>query len=127
MLRILVIEDSLQNILLIRTILELGGHTPLLARTAEEGLALARSELPDIIISDIQLPGMSGFDLAPLLKADPKTRAIPLMALTALAMKGDREKLLAAGFDTYLSKPFDYKVLLAELERLTKPLSSLHA
>lgn len=121
MLRVLVIEDSPQNGLLIRTVLELAGHRPRLATTAAAGLALARAEQPDIIITDILLPDMSGLELAPLLRADPATREIPLLALTALAMKGDRERVLAAGIDAYLSKPFDYKVLLAELERLTRP------
>ncbi|MGH8355282.1 MAG: response regulator [Pseudomonas sp.] len=124
MLRVLVIEDSPQNSLLIKTVLELARHTVLQAATAAEGLALARAERPDIIVSDILLPDMSGLELAQILKADPSTRAIPLLALTALAMQGDRERVLAAGLDAYLSKPFDYKELLAELERLTKPLNS---
>jgi len=120
MLRVLVIEDSPQNGLLLRTLLELAGHSARLATTAAAGLDLARAEQPDVIITDILLPDMSGLDLAPLLKADPATREIPLLALTALAMKGDRERVLAAGIDAYLSKPFDYKVLLAELERLAR-------
>jgi two-component system cell cycle response regulator DivK len=86
------------------------------APNAEAGLALARREHPELILMDIQLPGMNGLEATALLKADEATRAIPVIALTALAMKGDEERIRAAGCDGYIGKPMRYKEFLAAVE-----------
>ena len=83
------------------------------ATDAEEGLALARARLPDLILMDIQLPGMDGLEATAQLKRDETTRAIPVIALTALAMKGDEERIRAAGCNGYIAKPMHYKEFLA--------------
>ena len=109
---ILVIEDNATNMTLTGFLLENAGHVVIPATSAEAGLALARESLPDLILMDIQLPGMDGLQATSLLKADPATRAIPVVALTALAMKGDEQRILAAGCDGYIAKPLDYKDFL---------------
>jgi two-component system, cell cycle response regulator DivK len=93
------------------------GHTVLSATDAESGLALARHEKPDLILLDIQLPGMDGLEAVALLKKDPATRAIAVIALTALAMKGDEERIRAAGCDGYVAKPLNYQHFLATVAR----------
>lgn len=112
MARILVVEDNESNMQLVTFVLESGGHTVLGSADAETGLTLARAEQPDLILMDIQLPGMDGLQATALLKKDHATRAIPVVALTALAMKGDKERILAAGCDGYIAKPMAYQVLL---------------
>ena len=107
MARILVIEDHPDNRELVRYLLTAYGHTVLEAATGEEGLVTAGRDLPDFILCDIQLPGISGDDVVRALKADPNTAAIPVIAVTSFAMVGDREARLAVGFDGYLSKPID--------------------
>ena len=109
---ILVIEDNIANITLAIFLLKSEGHTVLSASTAEAGLTLARSERPDLILMDIQLPGMDGLEATALLKTDEETREIPVVALTALAMKGDEERILAAGCDGSSAKPMRYKSFL---------------
>src|SRR4026208_1760174 len=94
-------------------LLKSAGHLVLTATDAESGLTLARSEQPDLILMDIQLPGMDGLQATALLKADEATRAIPVIALTALAMKGDEERIRAAGCDGYVAKPMSYQEILA--------------
>ncbi len=116
MARVLVIEDHLINMELAVLLLEKGGHSVLCARNAEDGLVLARSELPDVILMDIQLPSMDGLTATRLLKADPITCVIPVIALTALAMKGDEERIRAAGCDGYLAKPLRYQMLWQVIE-----------
>ena len=115
MLQVLVIEDTPLNMELVVTILKQAGHTPLQAETAARGLALARSGQPDVILMDVQLPDMDGLLATRLLKADPLTGDIPVIALTAFAMKGDEEKSIAAGCDGYVTKPVRFKELLAML------------
>lgn len=105
MARILIIEDNPDNMMLAALVLRKAGHTVLSAVDAEAGLILARTELPDLILMDIQLPGMDGLEATVLLKADAATRAIPVIALTALAMHGDEARILAAGCDGYIAKP----------------------
>ena len=112
MANILVIEDNATNMTLTGFLLENAGHVVIPATTAEIGLALARKSPPDLILMDIHLPGMDGLQATALLKADAKTRAIPVIALTALAMKGDEERIMAAGCDGYIAKPLDYKDFL---------------
>jgi CheY-like chemotaxis protein len=109
---ILVVEDNAANLKLAAFLLESAGHTVISARDAEAGLTLARSEHPALILMDIQLPGMDGLVATGLLKADEATRGIPVIALTALAMKGDEERIRAAGCDGYIAKPLSYKEFL---------------
>jgi two-component system cell cycle response regulator DivK len=111
--RILVVEDHAANMALAVFLLESAGHAVLSATDAEAGLALARDEQPDLILMDIQLPGMDGLEATALLKAEDATRAIPVVALTALAMKGDEERIRAAGCDGYVAKPMRYREFLA--------------
>lgn len=110
---ILVVEDNAANLELAAFLLESAGHTVISATDAEAGLTLARSERPALILMDIQLPGMDGLEATGLLKADASTRSIPVIALTALAMKGDEERIRAAGCDGYIAKPLAYKEFLA--------------
>ena len=112
MAKILVIEDNSANMRLATFLLQSAGHTVLCGIDAEAGLALARSEHPDLILMDIQLPGMDGLEATGLLKRDDATRAIPVIALTALVMKGDEERIRAAGCDGYIAKPLAYKDFL---------------
>ena len=111
--RVLVVEDNPANMTLATFLLQSAGHTVVTAANAEIGLMLARAEQPDLILMDIQLPGMDGLEATGLLKADAATRAIPVVALTALAMKGDEERIRAAGCDGYIAKPMRYKEFLA--------------
>jgi two-component system cell cycle response regulator DivK len=113
MARVLVVEDNASNLTLSTFLLESAGHTVLSASDAESGLALARAEQPELILMDIQLPGMDGLQATALLKGDAATRAIPVIALTALAMKGDEQRIRAAGCDGYIAKPLSYKQFLA--------------
>jgi two-component system cell cycle response regulator DivK len=94
-------------------LLQSAGHTVLTATTAEAGLTLARAEHPDLILTDIQLPGMDGLEATSLLKREPVMCTIPVIALTALAMKGDEERIRAAGCDGYIAKPMGYQEFLA--------------
>ncbi len=121
MANILVIEDNPANMTLATFLLQSADHTVLAATDAETGLLMARSQSPDLILMDIQLPGMDGLAATKLLKEDPATRAIPIIALTALAMKGDEERIRAAGCDGYIAKPMRYKEFLAAIaEQLTR-------
>ena len=113
MARILVVEDNPTNMKLAVLLLETAGHTVICATDAESGVTLARVDRPDLILMDIQLPGMDGLAATVLLKQDEATRAIPVIALTALAMKGDEERIRAAGCDGYIAKPMRYTDFLA--------------
>ena len=116
MARILIIEDNPANIELMSFLLGAYGHTPLSAADGARGVAAARSELPDLIACDVNLPGMDGFQVLAALKQEPALATVPILAVTALAMAGDREKVLAAGFDGYISKPIEPESFVAELE-----------
>jgi two-component system cell cycle response regulator DivK len=118
MATILIIEDNPSNMKLSRLLLENVGHTVRCAVDAEAGLAQARAEHPDLILMDIQLPGMDGLAATILLKQDPATAGIPVIALTALAMKEDEGKTMAAGCDGYISKPFHYMELYGAINKL---------
>ena len=113
MAKVLIVEDNPTNMALAKFLLQSAGHLVLSAVDAEAGLTLARAELPNLILMDIQLPGMDGLQATMLLKRDDATRAIPVIALTALAMKGDEERILAAGCDSYIAKPMRYREFLA--------------
>ena len=116
MARILVVEDNPANMKLTSLLLHSAGHSVLSAVDAETALRLARGEQPDLILMDIQLPGMDGLQATGLLKQADATRAIPVIALTALAMKGDEERIRAAGCDGYIAKPLSYKEFLATIK-----------
>ncbi|NVE00709.1 response regulator [Massilia sp. BJB1822] len=120
MARILIVEDTPGNMVLASMLLESKGHTLFCAERAQPGIEIARKEALDLILMDIQLPEMDGITALGILKSDARTSAIPVVALTAHAMKGDRERLLASGFDGYIEKPFDFVQFLAEVERLTE-------
>ena len=116
MAHILIIEDNAANMKLASLLLINVGHTILCAGDAETGLMLARSGQPDLILMDIQLPGMDGLAATALLKQDPITAEIPVIALTALAMKSDQEKSQIAGCDDYIAKPLRYKELYTAID-----------
>lgn len=116
--RVLVIEDNAENLELTVLMLEKGGYAVLTAGNAEQGIDMALREFPDLILMDIQLPGMDGLAATRELKADPRTCAIPVVALTALAMKGDEARIRSAGCDGYLSKPLHYQRLWATVAGL---------
>ena len=115
MARVLVIEDNPASLELMVYLLKAFGHTPLAARDGLEGIAVAKSESPDLILCDIQLPGADGIAVCQQLKNDPTYRDIPLVAVTAYAMVGDREKLLTHGFNGYLSKPINPQTFMDEM------------
>jgi two-component system cell cycle response regulator DivK len=115
MATVLIVEDNAANMKLAKFLLESAGHTVRGAADAETGLTLARDEQPNLILMDIQLPGMDGLEATALLKADDATRGIPVIALTALAMKGDEERIRAAGCDGYIAKPLAYREFLATI------------
>lgn len=112
MARILVIEDHAPNMKLAVFLLEKEGHEVLQAPDAEEGIGLARARRPALVLMDVQLPGMDGLAATRLLKGDAATRAIKVVAVTAFAMSGDREKIEAAGCDGYIAKPIRYQEFL---------------
>ena len=118
MATILIIEDNPANMELASLLLLRVGHKVLRAMDAEAGVNLAYTEHPDLILMDLQLPGMDGLEATGLLKSNPGTAAIPVIALTALAMKEDHEKALAAGCDDYIAKPLRYKDLYAAIDAL---------
>jgi two-component system, cell cycle response regulator DivK len=109
---ILIVEDNEKNLKLARDLLQVKGYQTLEAGTAELGVELARRHTPQLILMDIQLPGMDGVAALGQLKADPTTAKIPVIALTAFAMKDDRERFRSAGFDGYLVKPINIRELL---------------
>ena len=118
MARVLIIEDHPANMKLATFLLKNAGHEVLAAVDAETGLTTARAEQPDLILMDIQLPGMDGLAATSILKKDPSTAAIPIIALTAMAMKEDRAKTFDAGCHAYITKPLRYKDLYEAIVRL---------
>lgn len=128
MAKILVIEDNPANMKLAVLLLQKAGYSVLSALDAEVGLTLAQTEQPDLILMDIQLPGMDGLVATTLLKQNHATRTIPVIALTALAMKGDEGRCRSAGCDGYIAKPLRYQILLAEIKaQLAKRAHSLYS
>lgn len=118
MSKILIVEDNKANMALVEFLLNSSGHQVFQAKDAETGLALARNEKPDLILMDIQLPGMDGLSAIRQLRQDPLIKAIKVMALTSFAMKGDEEKIMAAGFDDYLAKPIHHETFLQKIGQL---------
>jgi CheY-like chemotaxis protein len=108
---ILVVEDNERNLKLVRDVLQFEGYDVMEARTAEEGVTLATERLPDLVLMDVQLPGMDGVEALHQLRRSSETASIPVVAVTALAMKDDRARLLGAGFTGYLEKPISVRAL----------------
>lgn len=119
--RILVIDDSAANLKLLRVLLLTEGFRVSTATNAAEALALVESELPDLVLTDVQLPDLNGLELARRLKSDPRSAAVPVVAVTAYAMSGDKERAMSAGCDAYVSKPIDTRALPGLLRSLLKP------
>jgi two-component system cell cycle response regulator DivK len=115
---ILIVEDNEKNRKLCRDVLQVKGYKTIESETAEEGIELARSETPALILMDIQLPGMDGIAAMKRLKADAKTKNTPIIAITASAMTHNRQTMLAEGFDGYQTKPISLKDFLGEVERV---------
>lgn len=120
MTRILVIEDNPDNLELMTYLLKQFGYKTLTAMDGEAGLALAKESNPDLIICDIQLPKLNGYEIAKQLKADPKYQQIPLIAVTAYAMVGDKDSILSVGYDGYISKPIDPETFVKEIRNFIK-------
>jgi len=118
MARILVVDDDARNLRLAVTALEHAGHEVLSAEGGAEAIEAALAHAPDLVLMDVQMPGMDGVSALRRLRAETRTAALKVVALTALAMKGDAERLLAEGFDGYLEKPIRYKEFLASIAAL---------
>jgi CheY-like chemotaxis protein len=114
---ILVVEDNEANQMLASSVLEREGYEVQLAGTCDEALDRLNAQAPDLILMDIQLPGRDGLDLTRQLKADPATASIPIVALTALAMLGDRDRTMEAGCAGYISKPINTRTFAAEVRK----------
>ena len=114
---ILVVEDNERNLKLLRDVLEYAGYEVRAAQTAEDGIALAVSKPPDLVLMDLQLPGIDGMEALRRLRQSPRTAGIPVVAVTAQAMKQDRERALTAGFDGYVEKPIGVRAFLDQVRR----------
>ncbi|MBA3557489.1 MAG: response regulator [Gemmatimonadaceae bacterium] len=114
---VLLVEDNEDNRIVYSTILEHFGYTVIEALNGEEGIAKARSEMPDLILMDISIPIIDGWEATQVLKRDPSTRAIPIIALTAHALAADREKAFEVGCDSYLAKPCEPKTVVSEVRK----------
>ncbi len=115
---ILIVEDNEKNLKLVRDLLQVKGYRTVETDTAEEGLRISAELQPALILMDIQLPGMSGIEALKRLRADPETRSISVIAVTASAMTQDREKVMAAGFDGYQKKPLEIKEFLEAVRQM---------
>ena len=114
--RVLIIEDNATNMELMVYLLKAFGYEPLLASDGEAGIKIARQQTPDLILCDIHLPKLDGYGVIAVLRTDPGLSAVPIIAVTALAMVGDREKLLASGFDGYIEKPIEPETIISQIE-----------
>lgn len=114
---ILIVEDNENNRSLLKDILVFHGYEIVVASDGMEGVALARERMPDLILMDIQMPGLDGMTAAGILKGDPATSRLKIIALTSFAMRGDREKFLSAGFNGYLAKPINTREIPGLVER----------
>jgi CheY-like chemotaxis protein len=121
MARVLVVEDKAENLDLMVYLLTVFGHEALVARNGAEGLTMAWQHRPDLVIMDLQMPVMDGYEAVARLKADAVLSSIPVVAVTAYAMVGDRERVMASGFDGYVTKPIDPQVFVSELEHHLAP------
>jgi two-component system cell cycle response regulator DivK len=123
---ILVVEDNDKNLKLVRDLLQLKGFRTLEAETAQQGLTLAATHAPQLILMDVQLPDMDGVAALGRLRSDPLTSSIPVIALTAFAMKEDRERFIKAGFNGYMAKPIDIKTFPDQVRAFVE-LAASHA
>ena len=114
--RVLLVEDNAANLALMQYLLQASGYTTLTATDGGQGVAAAQRESPDVILMDLQLPIMNGYEAARLVKEVPALRAVPIIAVTAFAMVGDRDKILARGFDGYIAKPITPERFVSEVE-----------
>ena len=115
---VLIVEDNEKNLKLVRDVLQVKGYETIEATTGEDGVALAASRGPDLVLMDIQLPGISGIEAIAALRANAATAHIPVIAVTASVMQQDRKLIMEAGFDAYLGKPLDLKEFLATVKRV---------
>ena len=118
---ILIVEDNEKNMKLVRDILQAKGYQTLEAGTAEEGIALALERAPDLVLMDIQLPGMNGMQALRALRAEAATAKIPVIAITASVMTQDRQKIMDTGFDGFIEKPINLREFLATVQGAIKP------
>jgi two-component system, cell cycle response regulator DivK len=118
MARVLVADDDPVNLRVATAALQAGGHEPLLAHNGTECLELAQDRAPDLLLLDVHMPDIDGFEVLRRLREDPRTATLKVVAFTAFAMKGDAERLLRLGFDAYISKPIRYREFLSRLEEL---------
>lgn len=120
-MKILLIEDNVQNRYLATFLLEQRGHEVIAAESGPLGIELAAAARPELILLDVQLPGMDGHAVARVLKADPELKAIPIVTVTSYAMAGDRERAFQAGVQGYIEKPINPETFVAEVERFLRP------
>jgi two-component system cell cycle response regulator DivK len=118
---ILIVEDNEKNLKLVRDVLQAKGYRTLEAGSAEDGLRIARGETPDLILMDIQLPGMDGIAALRALRAEPATAALPVVAITASVMQQDRRQIMSAGFDGFIEKPISLRGLLDTVRDAMQP------
>lgn len=121
MSNIVVVEDNPSNMKLVKRILEHGGYKVTPCDDAEKGIILITQQMPSLVLMDLHMPGMNGIEATKILKKQTQTQYIPIIALTAKAMMGDKETILAEGFNGYISKPINYKELLKEIDGLLNP------
>src|SRR5438093_324237 len=119
-MKILYVEDNDDNVYVVKNRLTRWGHTVLIAVDGRQGIETARSERPDLIVMDLSLPALDGWEATRILKSSPETKEIPILALTAHAMAGDREKALAAGCDDFATKPVSFDRLRAKIDALPR-------
>lgn len=122
--RILVIEDNRENLELMTYLLSSFGYSTLSAMDGVEGLEMARREMPDLVLCDLQMPRMDGYEVVREIRQDPELSKLPLLAVTAYAMRGDRDRILAAGFDAYISKPIVPEEFVSQIQPFIYPRSS---
>ena len=115
---ILIVEDNEKNMKLVRDVLQVKGYSTVEAGTAEEGIKFTAEHKFDLILMDIQLPGMNGIDALGVLRADPATATIPVIAVTASVMQQDKKQIMEAGFDAYIGKPINLKEFLETVQRV---------
>ena len=117
---ILIVEDNEKNLKLVRDVLQVKGYETIEAGTAEDGIKIARDRMPNLILMDIQLPGMSGIEALKALRAEPATAAIPVVAITASVMQQDRQHIMSAGFDGFIEKPINLRGLLDTVQQAAR-------